>query len=191
MAATPSHPDFFDPSLFHPSLTSAIGTTVLNLRVIWGIAMAVVETDDEITDNMQDRRDICFMDGTKVVEWRVESLASLFRGDTKPASMEKFPPEYIPLFAIIEQQVIVYADIFGAPTDEEMMGVYSNLARLPDGRGHTLLHEHMWQACALALGTRPWSRAELEAVLRRLQRSCRAFRIGPGSRNYIATITQR
>ncbi|MBK8039135.1 MAG: hypothetical protein IPK22_18685 [Verrucomicrobiaceae bacterium] len=188
--ALSSETAFFDPALFAPSLKTAIGDKALDLRRMWALKMAVHETDDEIIDDMQDRHEVVFIVGDTSVKWRVESLASLCRGDALAPSLEKYPKAYIPLFATIEEQVLVYAEIFGDPTDDEMKGVYSNLARLPDGKGHSLLHEHMWQACALALGTRPWSKAQLEAVLRRLQRSCRTFYTHSGSKNYIRTIRQ-
>lgn len=188
--ALSSETAFFDPAQFAPSLKAAIGDKSLDLRRMWALAMAVHETYDEIIDDMQDRHEVVFIAGDTSVKWRVESLASLCRGDTLAPTLEKYPNEYIPLFATIEEQVLVYAEIFGDPTDDEMKGVYSNLARLPDGKGHSLLHEHMWQACALALGTRPWSKAQLEAVLRRLQRSCRTFHTHSGSKNYIRTIRQ-
>lgn len=180
--------DFFDLSLFSPSLLDAISSKAVNTRQMWSLLMAVVESNNEIMDDMKDRRDIVISTRNETVFWRVESLESLYRGNGAPPSMEMFPKEYVPLFATIEEQVLVYADIFGDPTDEEMKGVYSNLARRPDGKGYSLLQEHMWQACALGLGTRPWSKAQLEAVLRRLQRSCRTFHTHAGSRNYIDTI---
>jgi hypothetical protein len=46
----------------------------------------------------------------------------------------------------------------------------------------------MWQAAALVLGTRPLSQAEYEAILARLERSCRSFARGATSRNYVDTL---
>lgn len=40
----------------------------------------------------------------------------------------------------------------------------------------------------LVLGTRPLSQAEFEAIMARLERSCRTFERGPTSRNYIAAL---
>ena len=182
--------DLFEPDLFVLSLQEVTKDSSMDPARMWRLAMAVMETEDEITDDMEDRRNIVITDGRETVFWRVESLDSLYRGDGLPPSLERFPKEYVPLFATIEEQVLVYADIFGDPTDDEMKGIYSDLARHPDHKGRSLLYEHMWQACALALGTRPWSKAQLEAVLRRLQRSCRTFRTHPGSRNYIEVLRQ-
>jgi len=179
---------FFDDSQFIPSLREAIGDAPLDRKRMWKLAMRVVDTEDTYEDDMEDRRDVVITDGVTTVDWRAESLSSLFRGTASAPSLEKYPAEYIPLFATIEEQVLIYADIFDEPTDDEMKGVYSNLAHLPDGTGRTLVHNHMWQACALALGTRPWSGMQLEAVLRRLQRSCRTLQTHAGSRNYLNTL---
>jgi len=46
----------------------------------------------------------------------------------------------------------------------------------------------MWQAAAWILETRPLSQAEFEAIMGRLERSCRTFEIGPTSRNYAAML---
>ena len=188
MSPPTSNEVFFDDSQFIPSLAAAIGDAPLDRKCLWKLAMRVVDTEDTYEDDMEDRRDVVITDGVTTVDWRVESLSSLFRGTAPAPSLEKYPAEYIPLFATIEEQVLIYADIFDEPTDDDMKGVYSNLARLPDATGHTLLHNHMWQACALALGTRPWSGMQLEAVLRRLQRSCRTFHTHAGSRNYLNTL---
>ena len=62
------------------------------------------------------------------------------------------------------------------------------LRRRPDGRSMGFVHDYLWQAAALILGTRPLSQAEFEAIMARLERSCRTFEMGPGSRNYVATL---
>ncbi|MDP1587483.1 MAG: hypothetical protein Q8M07_07075 [Prosthecobacter sp.] len=157
---------------------------------MWSIAIKIEETEDEVIDAMEDRRDIIITDGRTLVDWRVESLSSLFRGSATAPSLEKYPEEYFHFFASIERPVLDYADSFEEPTDNELLGIYSNLARRPDGAGGSLLHNHLWQACALALGTRPWSGMQLEAVLRRLQRSCRTFRMHPSSKNYLNYLRQ-
>jgi hypothetical protein len=69
-----------------------------------------------------------------------------------------------------------------------MLEIYSTLRRRPDGRSLGLVHDYMWQAAAIVLGTLPLSQAEFEAILSRLERSCRTFRMSPGSRNYVATL---
>jgi hypothetical protein len=62
------------------------------------------------------------------------------------------------------------------------------LRRRPDGRSLGFTHDYMWQVSALLLGTRVLSQAEFEALLLRLERSCRTFEDGSSSRNYVATL---
>jgi hypothetical protein len=62
------------------------------------------------------------------------------------------------------------------------------LRRRPDGRSLGFVHDYMWQAAALLLGTRTLSQAEFEAIMARLERSCRTFEQGPTSRNYVAAL---
>ena len=69
-----------------------------------------------------------------------------------------------------------------------MKEVFAILRRRPDGRSLGYLHDYMWQAAAWILGTRPLSQAEFEAIMGRLERSCRTFEIGPTSRNYAAML---
>ena len=76
----------------------------------------------------------------------------------------------------------------GDRTDGEMLEIYGALRRRPDGRSLGLVHDYMWKAAAVVLGTHPLSQAEFEAIMSRLERSCRTFRVGPSSRNYIATL---
>jgi hypothetical protein len=69
-----------------------------------------------------------------------------------------------------------------------MREIYSTLRRRPDGRSLGFVHDYMWQAAALILGTRPLSQAEFEAIMARLERSCRTFELGPTSRNYVTSL---
>jgi hypothetical protein len=71
-----------------------------------------------------------------------------------------------------------------------LLEIYSNLRRRPDGRSLGFFHDYLWQAAALILGTRVLSKAEYEAILARLERSCRTFRMGPTSRNLAASLHQ-
>jgi hypothetical protein len=166
---------FHDVSEFVPSLRAVIAGRAIDPKRMWSIAIKIEETENEVIDAMEDRRDITVTDGRAIVEWRVESLSSLFRGSATAPSLENYPEEYFHLFASIERPVLDYADSFEELTDNELLGIYSNFARRPDGVGGSLLYNHLWQACARALGTRLWSGMQLEAVLRRLQRSCRIY----------------
>lgn len=127
-------------------------------------------------------------DGKDFCVWTPESLQSLFRGDKQPPVLGDFPEEYEPELIILETHVLEITSSFGPPRDEEMKEIYSNLRRRPDGRSLGFVHDHMWRAAAVMLGTRPLSKAEFEAIMSRLERSCRTFAMGPTSRNYALSV---
>jgi hypothetical protein len=89
---------------------------------------------------------------------------------------------------LLDLHALEISKFFGDRRDQEMLEIYSALRRRPDGRSLGFIHDYMWQAAALVLGTRPLSQAEFEAIMARLERSCRTFAMGPTSRNYIATL---
>lgn len=126
--------------------------------------------------------------GPATIRWQVPSLNSLFRGERQPPVLGDYPQEYNDSFAILEVHVLELSNLIGDRCDQEMLEVFSALRRRPDGRSHGYVHDYMWQAAALVLGTRPLSRAEFESIMSRLERSCRTFSIGPVSRNYVAAL---
>lgn len=138
------------------------------------------------------RTDILIGDGTRLAEWRVESLRSLFRGSRQPppdAEMEHYPEAYVPFFYRVEYNVFRYCRTMEqSPTDGELLEIYSKMRRQPDGRSLGRVHDVIWQSAALVLGLRPWSEAEYTAVFGQLARSARHFRMGPGSRNYMTYV---
>ena len=69
-----------------------------------------------------------------------------------------------------------------------MKEIFSTLRRRPDGKSLGFVHDYMWQAAALVLGTHPLSQVEFEAIMARLERSCRTFEQGPTSRNYASSL---
>jgi hypothetical protein len=94
------------------------------------------------------------------------------------------------VFALLDLHALEFSKFFGDWRDAEMLEIYSTLRRRPDGKSLGFLHDYMWQAAGLALGTRPLSQVEFEAVLARLERSCRTFETGPGSRNFVAALRE-
>lgn len=176
---------------FVPSLREALAGQSLDLCD--SILMAAVPVKDGDPNEPPvpvelDRRLIPLVVGDNVCEWKVDSLRSLFRGDRKPPTLGDYPEAYNDEFLILEMHVIQISDLFGDRRDDEMREIYSILRRRPDGKSIGFVHDHMWQAAAILLGTRPLSQAEFEAILGRLERSCRTFSIGPGSRNYLETL---
>lgn len=137
------------------------------------------------------RENVMLSDGQHLAEWNAPPLQSLFRGrQPAPSDMKSYPPEYVPLFAFIEEHVLLVSGTLGMKTDGEFEDWYSNLRRRPDGRSLGEFHDHLWRVLALLLAARPTSVAEYEAVVGRLAQSARAFRMGHSTRNYIDHLKQ-
>ncbi|HOB98501.1 MAG TPA: hypothetical protein PKM43_07090 [Verrucomicrobiota bacterium] len=176
---------------FVPSLREALADQSLDLSDSTLMAAVPVRDGDPNEPPVPvelDRRLIPLVVGDNVCEWKVDSLRSLFRGDRKPPTLGDYPEAYNDEFFILEMHVLQISDLFGDRRDDEMREIYSILRRRPDGKSIGFVHDYMWQAAAILLGTRPLSQAEFEAILGRLERSCRTFSIGPGSRNYLETL---
>lgn len=176
---------------FVPSLREALADQSLDLDD--SMLLAAVPTADGNPDDPPqpvelDRRLIHLVVGDNLCEWDVDSLRSLFRGDRKPPTLGDYPDVYKEEFLILEIHLLQISDIFGDRRDDEMREIYSLLRRRPDGKSIGFVHNYMWQAAAIMLGTRPLSQAEFEAILSRLERSCRTFSMGPGTRNYINAL---
>lgn len=143
-------------------------------------------------DDTPDRRMVLVGNGQQIVEWEVDSLRSLFRGNRRPppdAEMAHYPEQYVPFFYRVEYNVFRYCRTAAVqPTDGEFLDIYSLMRRLPDGKSLGPLHDVIWQSAALVLGLRPWSQLEYNAVLGQLARSARHFKLWPGSRNYFEYI---
>ena len=129
-----------------------------------------------------------FNDGKEVWFWETDSLRALFRGNKQPPVLGDYPEAYNDTFMLLDLHVLEISKFFGDRRDAEMKEIYSALRRRPDGRSLGFVHDYMWQAAALVLGTRPLSQAEFEAIMERLERSCRTFELGPTSRNYVASL---
>jgi hypothetical protein len=137
---------------------------------------------------LRDRGLLSLTDGKSVWSWETNSLRALFRGDKQPPVLGDHPEVYNECFMLMELHVLEVSKFFGDQRDAEMREIYSALRRRPDGRSLGFVHDYMWQASALMLATRSLSQAEFEAIMARLERSCRAFGQGPTSRNYVAAL---
>lgn len=135
-----------------------------------------------------DRCSLALYDGSETWFWETDSLRALFRGNKQPPVLGAYPEAYNDSFALLDRHALEISRFFGDRRDAEMREIYSTLRRRPDGRSLGFVHDYMWQAAALILGTRPLSQAEFEAIMARLERSCRTFEQGPTSRNYVATM---
>ncbi len=135
-----------------------------------------------------DRESISLSDGKEFWFWKKESLRELFRGDKQPPILGDYPEAYNDSFMILDLHVMEISKFFGDRRDSEMREIYSALRRRPDGKSLGFVHDYMWQAAAFVLGTRPLSQAEFEAIMARLERSCRTFEQTGSSRNYVAAL---
>ena len=147
-----------------------------------------VGDDGEIV--FEDRSNIILHDRkNRHVDWRIDSLRTLFRGTKNPPpdhEMAQYPEEYVGFFYGIEKYVHSACSIKSPyPFDEQFVEIYSMMRRRPDSKRTGMIHDVVWQAAALTLGLREWSEAEYVAVFAQLTRSVRTFSIGKDSRNYI------
>lgn len=181
---------FFRLDDFVPSLRQELKHRPLNLKNIILAAVPVQNPEEHpvLVPAGIDRRSLCLTDGKDFCPWETDSLQALFRGDKKPPVLGDYPEAYNDSFALLDLHALEISKFFGDRRDAEMLEVYSILRRRPDGRSLGFVHDYMWQAAALVLGTRPLSWAEFEAIMARLERSCRTFEQGPTSRNYIAAL---
>ena len=148
-----------------------------------------LEADAQGNIRVQDKHSVPVIGGQKMVRWQVPTLAELFRGSkTPPADMDHYPPEYTPHFFFIEKHVLTVCAAKGDRTDQEMEEIYSMLRRRPDGRSLGAVHDFLWQAVALLLGTQVLSGAEFEALCGALERSTRRWALRPVSRFYVAYL---
>lgn len=146
------------------------------------------EPGGQIVPARADRRLLVLTDGKQTWDWEAQSLRGLWRGNQQPPVLGDHPEAYNDAFMILEFHVMELCRFSGDRPDAEMKEIYSMLRRRPDGRSLGFAHDYMWRAAALVLGTRPLSQAEFEAIMARLERSCRTFEQGPASRNYIAAL---
>ncbi len=137
-----------------------------------------------------DRHRAVLTDGTNTWAWEIESLAGLFRGTKQPPELGNPPQAYEHCLMVLDLHALELSKIFGARRDAEMKEVYSMLRRRPDGKSLGFVHDYLWQAAALVLALEPLSQAEHEAIVGRLERSCRTFEQGASSRNYIDCLAQ-
>ena len=134
------------------------------------------------------RESISLTDGKEFWFWEADSLRAFFRGDKQPPVLGHYPEAYNDAFIIFDLHVLEISKFFGDRRDSEMKEIFSALRRRPDGRSLGFVHDYMWQAAALVLGTRPLSQAEFEAIMARLERSCRTFEFGPTSLNCVVSL---
>ena len=168
-----------------PTLRSVVQSERLDAE---HLCVALV-ANDRGDIQMQDKHSVLICDGENTALWQVPALGELFRGSqTPPADMDHYPEAYCPHFYFIENHVLTVCSATGDRTDQELEEIYSMLRRRPDGRSLGAVHDFLWQAAALLLGSRVLSQAEFEALLGALERSTRKWGLRPVSRNYVAYL---
>jgi hypothetical protein len=181
---------FFNVEEFVPSLRREFEQSPLDPKRILLVAFPVEkpEANRPLVPALHDRGLLSFTDGKEFWSWETNSLRALFRGDKQPPVLGDYPEAYNECFILLDLHVLEISKFFGSRRDAEMREIYSALRRRPDGQSLGFVHDYMWQAAALVLGTRPLSKTEFEAIMARLERSCRTFEQGPTSRNYITAL---
>jgi hypothetical protein len=181
---------FFHVETFIPSLKEAFERNPLNMNSLLRVAMPIANPDEHpnYVPNLKDRRQIGISDSKEVCFWEVDSLKSLFRGDKQPPFLGATPQCYEDIFPIIDLHIIELGNFFGSPRDAELRDIFSALRRRPDGKSLGVSHDYLWQAVAFILGTQPLSQAEFEAIMARIERSCRTFEDGVSSRNFSQSL---
>jgi hypothetical protein len=182
---------FFNPEDFVPELREIFTKPPFDPRKTVLVAASVKNPDEhggKFIPAESERRLISISDGKNVWDWKVDSLRALFRGDRQPPVLGDYPQAYNDSFILFDLHALEISRFFGDRRDAEMREIYSRLRRRPDGGSLGFVHDYLWQAAALILGTRPLSQPEFEAIMARLERSCRTFEQGPSSRNYVAAL---
>ncbi len=183
-------PDLFNVEDFVPGLRQAVEKEAFDLKKMIRVALPVKNPHQpaRAVVDLKDRREIWLTDGEKGCLWKTDSLRALFRGDKRPPVLGDYPEAYNEVFMMLDLHVLELSRFIGDRRDAEMLEIYSCLRRRPDGKSMGLAHDYMWQAAAFILGSRPLSQAEFEAIMSRVERSCRTFAFGPGSSNYVAAL---
>ena len=180
---------FFKLEDFVPSLREAFQEHPPDLQKLIRVAVSIRDPKEQpLVPVGRPRSEIILSYGENSCLWNTDSLRALFRGNTKPPVLGDYPEAYNDSFLLLDLHALEISKIFGDRRDAEMLEIYSTLRRRPDGRTLGFVHDYMWQAAALVLGTRPLSQPEFEAIMARLERSCRTFQLSPGSRNYVSTL---
>ncbi|HTG44168.1 MAG TPA: hypothetical protein VK633_06515 [Verrucomicrobiae bacterium] len=185
-----SNEAFFELNEFVPGLREVFGKRLPDPAKNLQLAVPVKDPGKypEATPAGTDRRDLAITNGAEYWTWSVTSLGELFRGDKEPPILGDYPAAYNDSFALLDAHVVEISRIFGDRRDKELEEIFSRLRRRPDGKSLGFAHDYMWQACALVLGTRVLSQREFEAIMARVELSCRRFGQGSTSRNYAQSL---
>ncbi|MFN0128072.1 MAG: hypothetical protein ACKV19_15455 [Verrucomicrobiales bacterium] len=176
---------------FVPELQEIMGDLPPDPHRLLSVSIRMREPESEggtYVPEIGDRHQVPFSDGESIWHWKVESIRSLFRGDRQPPVIGDHPEVYNDAFLLFDWHILEVSRAIGDRRDGELREIFSTLRRRPDGRSLGFVHDYFWQAAALILGTRILSQAEFEAIMARLERSCRTFERGPTSHNFVTAV---
>lgn len=183
----------FDPSEVVASLSQAFGTHQPDPSKVIRVGLQVADSKASVLRPPDgfDRTWLLVVSGETTAQWRAESLRGLFRGDRVPPQLDDYSKAYADCFGLLDVHLSEFSRLVGPPRDEELRELFSLLRRRPDGKSTGFLHDYVWQALALILGTHALSEAEYNAILARHELSCRRAAMGPSSRNFVARFLDR
>lgn len=181
---------FFNATEFIPDLRESFDGRPFDPKKMILAAIPIQDPDAHkgVIPAGTNRTSISLTDGKEFWFWETDSLRALFRGTKQPPVLGDYPEAYNDSFILFDLHVLEISKFFGDRRDSEMREVYAALRKRPDGPSRGFVHDYLWQAAAIVLGTRILSQAEFEAIMARLERSCRTFDTGPASRNYVAAL---
>lgn len=130
---------------------------------------------------------ITVVDGARVAVVEPPPISELFAGDRVPPDFSDGPTDgYVEFFGTIEHTALDFCATTGMRVrDQEFEKMYEHLRRRPDGTHPHPLFSYLQGAVRVYMSVHRVSRAEFEAVIRRLVRSARTFAMGPTSANYL------
>lgn len=158
------------------------GVDVNFQKVVPHVGVRLDPVTDEVMPVMEEVDVIC---GEAATVLPLKSIPDLFAGSKTPPDFAEGPTdEYLFFFATIETTAADLCSIAGIVRDDEFERTYRLLRKRPAERRGSLLFSYVQAAVRLYMSLRDVSQAELEAVLTRLSKSARTFRMGPTSMNY-------
>ena len=130
----------------------------------------------------------------RTAEVELPASTELFVGDALHPDFRDGPMrEFVPFFALVERTAadVCLSDERVLVRDREFARLYDGLRRRPDSPQSLVVAGYVNAALRLAMCLRPTSRAEHDAVLRRLAGSAKTWSDGPVSTNYTELIVRQ
>jgi hypothetical protein len=125
--------------------------------------------------------------GNATCQVTLEPIGRLFTGEARAPDLSNSPEPYETFLAVFELTAANYcAATQRVPTDDEFARLYKLLRNKPDGWDRNPLFGYLQAAAKVYLSLRDVSRHEFRAVVGRLAKSAKTFRLSKRSCNYYA-----